>query len=149
MQARFLVGCTALVSAIGLTLLPHALSQTRGTLQGRGVVHGSAFTRGRMANVALTIEGDNFGLELAEQARTGARVQYRGIITRQPNNSTNSGSFTLNGRVRSFNTSTNLRALNNTTGNCRIEVFDSRVISSNCNTVAADSSTQFLGLEQF
>ena len=104
---------------------------------------------GAWQNVALTIEGDNFGLELAEQARNGARVQYRGMLTRQPNSSTNSGSFTLNGRVRSFTTSTNLRVINNTTGNCRIEVFNSIVTSSNCNTVAPDSSTQFLGLEQF
>lgn len=153
MHARFLVGCTVLVGAIGLSLLPYATAQStaqsRGGLQGRGVVQGSAFTKGRVANVTLSIDGDNIGLELAEQARNGARVQYRGILTRKPNSPTNSGSFTLNGRVRNFTTSTNLRVINNTTGNCRIEVFNSIVTSSNCNSVAPDSSTQFLGLEQF
>ncbi|MBF2050972.1 MAG: hypothetical protein EDM05_009385 [Leptolyngbya sp. IPPAS B-1204] len=118
-----------------------------GTFQGRGVAHGATFTRGRTANVALTIEGDNFGLELAEPAPTGARVQYRGVIMRRSDDAANS--FTLRTRVRSFNSSGNLRVLNTTTGTCQIEVFDARVISSNCNTATSDSSTRFLGLEQF
>jgi hypothetical protein len=51
--------------------------------------------------------------------------------------------------VRSFDSSANLRIITNTTGTCRIEVFNSRVLASNCSTVADDSSTEFLGLEQF
>jgi hypothetical protein len=118
-----------------------------GTFQGRGVAQGSVFTRGRTANVVLTIEGDNFGLELAEPAATGGRTQYRGVILRRSDES--SGGFTVRTRVRSFNSSANLRVLSNTTGTCQIEVFDSRVVSSSCNTVASDSSIRFLGLEQF
>ncbi|WP_277882054.1 hypothetical protein [Phormidium tenue] len=34
--------------------------------QGRGVAQGAAFNRGRNANVALTFDGKNFGLELTE-----------------------------------------------------------------------------------
>lgn len=42
-----------------------------------------------------------------------------------------------------------LRIITNTTGSCRIEVFDARVIYANCNTVVDNSSIRFLGLEQF
>lgn len=132
-------------------LLAQRSSQTssQAGLQGRGVAQGSAFTRGRTATVALTIDGSNFGLELAEPPGTRARVQYRGSIVRQNNSSSNSNSFTLDGRVQSFNSTENLRVRGTTTGTCRIEVFDSRVISSLCNTISDDSRTQFLGLEQF
>lgn len=172
---RVLIGFTGLVT-LSLSLLPHATAQiteqemhresardslrlaqaTSTDFQGRGVSQGSAFTKGRTANARLTVDGNNFGLELAEppgmrgeSLSNRARVQYRGAIIRQNNGSTNSSSFTLDGRIRSFNSSDNLRVIGNTTGTCRIEVFDSRVISSTCRAVANDSTTQFLGLEQF
>jgi hypothetical protein len=167
-QIRFLIGCTALIAAMSISLLPRVTAQSseqdiqigqapgqgrppsQRSFQGRGVAQGSAFTKGRNANVSLTIDRDNFGLELAEPPGTRARVQYRGAIVRQPGSgSSNSSTFTLDGRVRSFNSSANLRVVSNTTGTCRIEVFDARVISSSCRTAAPDSSTQFLGLEQF
>jgi hypothetical protein len=151
---RILLGLTGVVVALSLPILPRALAQLSqsnlSNFQGRGVAQGSAFTQGRNANASLTLDRDNFGLELSERTGTGARVQYRGsIIRRQAAGSANSNSFTLDGRIRTFNSSNNLRVLNNTTGTCRIEVFDARVISSSCNAVAADSSTRFLGLEQF
>ena len=172
-QIQFLIGLTAFAATMHLSLLPHATAQNnqqkvpvgQGTssnlnlplaqnnrpqeFQGRGVAQGSAFTRGRNANVSLTIDRDNFGFELAEPPGTRARVQYRGAVIRRTNNSTNAGNFTLDGRVRSYNSSANLRVISNTTGTCRIEVFDARVISSTCRTAANDSTTQFLGLEQF
>jgi hypothetical protein len=58
-------------------------------------------------------------------------------------------SFTLTTRVRSFDSSETLRIVTNTTGTCRIEVFDARINYINCNTVVDNSSTRFLGLEQF
>lgn len=167
-QTRFLVGSTALIAAISLSLLSGATAQidqqsvevgqttqssprpVQNNFQGRGVAQGSAFTRGRNVSTDLTIDRDNFGFELAEppgRSDTGrARVQYRGSVVRRSSSSAN---FTLDGRIRSFNSSANLRVLPNTTGTCRIEVFDSRVISSTCRTATADSTTQFLGLEQF
>lgn len=171
-QIQLLIACTAVVAAMSLPLLPRATAQSsepeiliepttsghapllaqrssQAGLQGRGIAQGSAFTRGRTANAALTIDGSNFGLELAEPPGTRARVQYRGSIVRQNNSSSNSNSFTLDGRVQSFNSTENLRVRGTTTGTCRIEVFDSRVISSLCNTISDDSRTQFLGLEQF
>lgn len=177
-QICCLAGVTALIAALGSSFLPGANAQvadqkfqlkpapanvsivaqatpsnaTRPTsFQGRGVAQGSAFTRGRTATTALTIERDNFGFELTEPGgqtdAPRARVQYRGAVIRRTNVSSNG--FTLDGRVRSYTSSANLRVLNNTTGTCRIEVFDSRVISSTCRAATAESSTQFLGLEQF
>jgi hypothetical protein len=170
-QIRILIGLTAFTAVMGLFLLPRVTAEiseqsiqkntqigqqpssrppSQRSFQGRGVAQGSAFNMGRNANVSLTIDRDNFGLELAEPPGTRARVQYRGAVIRQQGTgSTNPSNFTLDGRVRSFNSSANLRVISNTTGTCRIEVFDARVISSSCRTAAADSTTQFLGLEQF
>ncbi len=148
---RLFLGMATCLAVACLPLLPQARAQTPQTeFQGRGVAQGSAFTRGRNANVSLTITpGNNFILNLAEPAGTRARVEYRGSIVRQTSTSTHAGNFTLDGRVQTFDSSAATRILNNTTGTCRIEVFDARVISSTCRTVASDSYTQFLGLEQF
>lgn len=171
MQIRFLAELTACTVAVSFPLLSYAQAQmngqkgqaasdkvapslaqatsTRTNFEGRGVVQGSTFTRGRNANVSLTLNGGNFILNLAEPPGNRARVQYRGSVVRQPNSSANSNSFTLDGRVQTFESSASTRILNNTTGTCRIEVFDVRVISSSCRAAAPDSTTQFLGLEQF
>lgn len=156
-QARFLVRFTSLFGVASLALLPAATAQnnpvptstSQGSFQGRGVANGSAFTRGRNATVGLTLDRDNFSLDMAEPSGRGARVEYRGVIARRNNDSSNPNSFTMDTRVRSFSSSANLRGLPNTTGTCRIEVFDARVISSTCTTVANNSSTRFMGLEQF
>lgn len=125
--------------------------------EGRGIAQGAAFSRGRNAHVTLTMDGDNFSLELTEppatntttQNRRPLRIQYRGVISRRDNDSSNSSSFTLNTRVRSFDSSENLRVLTNTAGTCRLEVFGARVVYSNCKTASNDSSIRFIGLEQF
>ena len=168
MQIRFLMRLTSCVAAVSLPLFSQAqmsgqslpMSQAEPTqaaparapqsnFEGRGVAHGSVFTRGRNVTVRLTVERGNFTLNLAEPPGNRARVQYRGSIIRQNTTLPNSNSFTLDGRVQTFDSSASTRILNNTTGTCRIEVFDARVISSSCRTVAAKSDTQFLGLEQF
>jgi hypothetical protein len=126
-----------------------------GIFQGRGIAQGAAFSRGRNANVTLTLDGENFGLELMEivpsnvRGQTPGRVQYRGAITRRTDDPAAPNSFSLFTRVRSFDSSQNLRIVTNTTGTCRIEVFNSRVLSSSCSTIADSSETDFLGLEQF
>jgi hypothetical protein len=153
-QIRFLISLSAAMATLSMfmggSLLPRATAQSSQTsFEGRGVANGSAFTRGRNANAALAIDGSDFSFELSEPPGIRARVQYRGAIIRQNSDSSNSGSFTLDGRIRSFGSSENRRMLNATTGTCRIEVFDSRVVSSTCNSVASNSSTRFLGLEQF
>jgi len=163
-QIRVLIGLSAFTAA--MSFFSYAIAQTTeqiveigqatpaptrpvsNNFQGRGIAQGSAFTRGRNANVVLTLDRDNFSFELAEPPGTRARVQYRGAIIRRTNTN-NANGFTLDGRVRSYSSSANLRVLSNTTGTCRIEVFDARVISSTCRAATNDSSTQFLGLEQF
>lgn len=168
-QIYVLIGCSALAGAMGFSLLSDAQAQNsqqrsqlgqatpqqmtrpsaQPTFEGRGVAQGAVFTRGRNANVSLTINQGRFILNLAEPPGTRARVRYQGSLVRQNNAATNSGSFTVDGRVQTFDSSASTRIFNNTTGTCRIEVFDARVISSTCRSAAPDSSTQFLGLEQF
>ena len=155
---QLLMGFISLVTAIGLFWFPHAAAQpnaSTGPFQGRGIAQGAVFSRGRNAAVVLTLDGNNFGLEMTQsqgthlQDQSPARIQYRGAISRRTDDTNGLNSFTLTTRVRSFDSSENLRIITNTTGTCRIEVFDARVIYINCNTVADNSSSRFLGLEQF
>ncbi|MEO1067729.1 MAG: hypothetical protein AAFW95_01205 [Cyanobacteria bacterium J06638_6] len=81
--------------------------------------------------------------------QTPAQVQYHGAITRRTDEPDTANSFSLFARVRSFDSSANLRIITNTTGTCRITVFASRVLLSDCSTIADNSATDFLGLEQF
>ncbi|OKH37877.1 hypothetical protein NIES2119_12060 [[Phormidium ambiguum] IAM M-71] len=149
-KMQFLMGFATFLTIANLALLPESIAQnSQSNFAGRGVASGSIFNRGRNANVSLTTNRDNFGFEMAETSGNRGRIQYRGSIIRRSNSSNNSRSFTLDGRVQTFTSSTNLRPINNTTGTCQIEVFDSRVISSTCRTVSSDSTTRFMGLEQF
>jgi hypothetical protein len=154
---QLLIGFIGCIAAVGLLWLPQAMAQTNattGSFQGRGVAQGAVFSQGRNAEVTLTLDRDNFGLEMTQLGGThtenqSLRIQYRGIVSRRTNGTSGSNSFTLTTRVRSFDSSENLRIITNTTGTCRIEVFDARVNYINCTTVADNSATRFLGLEQF
>lgn len=168
-QTRILLGLVGLLSVLNLPLLAYAttqqqqqkmtldeqtntIAQTRPVpaplLEGRGVAHGSVFNRGQNVNVSLTVSQGRFTFNMAQAPGTRNRTRYQGTVARQtPGTSANS--FVLDGRVQTFDSSASNRIFNNTTGTCRIEVFDARVISSTCRSVAPDSTTQFLGLEQF
>lgn len=152
-QKLLLTGLTSLLVAISLVVLPQAMAQRSTTnFEGRGVAQGGVFTQGRNTNVNLILDGDNFSLEMQESGgRSGdrGRVQYRGVVVRRSDTSTTAGNFTLNTRVRSFDSSDSLRVINNTAGTCRMEVFGARVTSVACDAIADNSSTRFLGLEQF
>lgn len=157
-RKQLLIGFIGCIAAIGWFWFSPAEAQTNtttGSFQGRGIAQGAVFSRGRNAEVALTLDGNNFGLEMTQnqgthmQNQSPARIQYRGQVARRTNDPSGPNSFTLTTRVRSFDSSENLRIITNTTGTCRIEVFDARVTYINCNAVADNSSTQFLGLEQF
>jgi len=164
-KTRLRIELASGVVVLGVALTPLAIAETNvptparsgaaNFFQGRGIAQGATFAKGRNTNISLTLDGENFGLEMIEilpsntRNQQAGRVQYRGVILRRTDKSGTPNSFSLNTRVRSFDSSANLRVLTNTTGTCRVEVFNSRVIASNCNTVANDSSTQFLGLEQF
>lgn len=148
------LGIAIMVPAVTQAQIPNRPAQTN-LSQGRGVAQGASFNRGRNTNVTLTIDGESFGLEMMEivpsnvRGQTPGRVQYRGAITRRTDDPANANSFSLFTRIRSFDSSQNLRIITNTTGTCRIEVFNSRVLSSSCSTIADNSETDFLGLEQF
>jgi len=169
-QAQVLIGFIGLIGAVSMPLFAQAttqnsqlqqvtlgkqadaIAQTRPVpapqLEGRGVAHGSVFNRGQNVNVSLTVNQGRFSFTLAQPPGTRNQVRYQGSVARQtPKTSANS--FVLDGRVQTFDSSASTRIFNNTTGTCRIEVFDARVISSTCRSVAPDSTTQFLGLEQF
>jgi hypothetical protein len=159
-RSRLLVGFIGFVAVMGLFCFPRATAQTNvsmGFFQGRGIAQGAVFSRGQNAHVTLTLDGNNFSLEMTEpprtdtqtQSRSPTRIQYRGAISRRDNENNDVSSFTLNTRVRSFDSSETLRVITNTTGTCRIEVFAARVVHSNCKTAARNSSIRFLGLEQF
>jgi hypothetical protein len=154
----FFIGVFGCAAVAGGLQIPAAIAQTRTNpefFQGRGVAQGSVFSRGRNANLALTLDGENFSLEMTEpetnstRNRAPRRAQYRGVIVRRNEESSERNSFVLFTRVRSFDSSETLRVISNTTGTCRLEVFDARIIDSNCSTVTDNSSTRFLGLEQF
>ncbi len=158
MKSQALIPFASVFSAASLALLlfpataqvtPEATRSTAGNFQGRGVAQGSAFVKGRNATVGLTLDRNNFSLDMTDSSNREARLQYRGVVSRRNNDSSSANSFTVDTRVQSFNSSENLRVINNTTGTCRIEVFNSRVISSSCTTVSDSSSTRFLGVERF
>jgi hypothetical protein len=121
-----------------------------GSFSGKGLTSGSVFGKERETDASLNFNGNNFSFSLAVPPGTGAQVVYSGTITRQRRTgSTNSGSFRLIGRVRSFASSDHDLRVINAAGDCQIEVFDSRVTSSSCNTRVRNSSTYFQGLQQF
>ncbi len=124
---------------------------TEGTFQGKGLTTGSVFSVGRNVGATLNFnQTNNFSLSLAVPAGNPAEVNYNGAITRRrAGNSMGSNGFTLEGQVRAFASSANGLRVINTSGKCFIEVFDSRVISSSCNTSVPNSSTQFKGKVQF
>lgn len=124
---------------------------TEGNFPGRGLASGSVFGDERSADASLTFnQTNNFSFSLAVPPGTGAQVNYMGRITRIRRPASGSfNSFIVEGRVESFASSANGLQVTNVTGNCSVEVFDSLVISSSCNTRLRDSGTRFQGLIQF
>lgn len=138
-----------------ISTLPEAGSSSSvpvaGNFSGRGLANGSIFGSERETEAALTFnQQNNFSFSLAVPPGTGDQVQYSGRITRlRRASSGGSQSFVLQGRVQRFASSDNDLQVINATGTCEIEVFDSRVVSSACNTRLRDSATRFEGLLQF
>lgn len=123
---------------------------TQGTFLGRGLARGSVFVDEQEVEANLNFNGSNFSYSLAVPPGTGAQVNYSGTINRlRETSSSNAGTFILQGRVQRFASSADDLQVINATGTCRIEVFDSRVVSTNCNTRARNSATRFEGLQQF
>jgi hypothetical protein len=128
-----------------------AAPPTEGTFEGRGLARGSVFGNEQTTDAQLDMNGSNFSFSLAAPSGTGAQVNYIGTVsrTRRAGSPRSNSGFILQGRVRSFSSSANGLQIIHATGNCEIEVFDARVISSSCNTRLRDSATRFDGLQQF
>lgn len=122
-----------------------------GTFHGRGLARGSVFGEEQMTEAVLNRNGSNFSFSLAVPPGTGAQVNYIGTVrrTRQAGSPRSNSGFILEGRVRSFASSANGLQVIDAAGDCEIEVFDARVVSSSCNTRLRDSGTRFDGLQQF
>jgi heat shock protein HslJ len=142
-------GVLRLTSQTTPTLRPTPTPSGR-TYEGRGISSGSIFTKGRQSDATLNIVNNNFTLGLEATSRLGLAVQYRGTVIRQRSGSSlGRNGFVFEGRIRNFASSaTGLRSLP-TVGNCRVEVFNSRVILSECDTAIYQNSTRFQGLQQF
>lgn len=122
---------------------------TEGNFAGRGLASGAVFSDEQETEANLSFNGNNFSYTLAVPPGTGTQVNYGGTVRRLRGTGSNPNSFVLQGRVRRFASSANNLDVVNATGDCRIEVFDARVISSSCNSRARNSSTRFEGLSQF
>jgi hypothetical protein len=122
---------------------------TEGNFMGKGLTSGAVFSDEQETEANLSFNGSNFSYTLSVPPGTGAQVNYGGTIRRLRGTGSNPNSFVLQGRVRRFASSANDLEVVNATGDCRIEVFDARVVSSSCNSRARNSSTRFEGLAQF
>lgn len=126
-------------------------SPTNGTFMGRGLARGSIFGDEQVTDATLNLNGRNYSFAIAVPPGTGTQVNYIGTVTRlrQSSLSGSGNSFIMQGRVQSFAASDNGMQLVNVAGNCEIEVFDARVISTTCNTRLRNTRTHFDGLHQF
>jgi hypothetical protein len=123
---------------------------TEGSFLGKGQARDSVFGDVKQADASLDFNSGNFSLGLYVPPGTGAQVRYQGTINSlrgtDPNNPY---SFILRGQVNGFASSANGLQMLDTTGTCEIEVFDSRIVSTLCETNISDSKTRFVGLRQF
>lgn len=124
---------------------------SEGTFEGRGLTRGAVFGDERQtdANLSFNSSSNRFSFSLFVPPGTAEQVNYNGTISRLRSIDANTNSFVLEGAVQSFATSANGLRVAETSGTCRIEMFDARIISSNCNTRVSNSRTVFEGLNQF
>ncbi len=110
---------------------------SEGTFAGTGVATGSKFTVGRQADAVLNFNtSNNFSLSIAATGADTLEMLYQGTVTRQSTSALGTNGFVLETRVSSFASSLGDWQVFNASGTCRIEVFDSRVVSSTCNVTA-------------
>jgi len=120
-----------------------------GTMPGRGLTTGSIFTLGRQSDAVLNFNNNGFSLSLAARYASGMEVNYSGTITRRLPGTRGSNGFVLETQIDRFASSQNGMRVVNTSGTCRIEVFDSLVVIADCTPQVRDGATQFRGMEQF
>lgn len=127
---------------------PSGSVPVEGTFLGQGRVSGSVFGSSQAVETTLNFnQSDRFSLSLAVPPGTGAQVMYQGVI--QQRRSTGPNSFLLQTSVQSVASSANGLRVVDTGGNCQIEVFDARMISSDCQVNVPNHNTRFTGMAQF
>jgi hypothetical protein len=129
-----------------------ANAPSSGDFAGRGVARGSVFRDERQADSNLTFNSNSnrFSYSIFVPGGTAEQVNYNGTISRVRSTSAdNPNNFVFEGSVAAFASSANGLRVVDTTGSCRIEVFDARIVSSSCNSRVSNSNTSFEGLVQF
>jgi hypothetical protein len=138
------------VTLTGGTTPPSGAVPTEGNFSGRGTASGAVFGSGQRVDADLSFNRNAFSLGLAVPPGTGVQIRYLGTISQiRSTGSNNSNSFVIDGRLESFASSASGLRVINTSGTCRIEVFDARITSTSCSTTAPGASTQFFGVKQF
>ena len=122
---------------------------SQGTWSGLGTAANRLFSSNQSIESTLNYNRNNFSINFFVPPGTGAQVNYRGRIDRLSSTGPNPNSFLLEGGVEAFASSNNGLRVDNTRGNCRIEVFDARIVSARCTTRIPDSNTDFTGRREF
>jgi hypothetical protein len=123
---------------------------TQGSFLGKGKASNSVFGSGRNVDASLDFNKNGFSVRLFVPPGTGVQTQHQGKINRiRGTNSRNSNSFIIEGSLESFATSTNNLRVIKARGDCKIEVFDSRITSVFCTSLSAGGSVRFTGMKQF
>jgi len=132
-----------------------------GTFLGQGIAQGSKFSIGRQADAVLNFsnQNSNFSISIAATVASDLEMMYQGTIVRKTTGTRGINSFILETQVDSFVTSLNDYQIFDATGTCRIEVFNSLVLASDCRITDAPAmpvdllepglSSQFFGVAQF
>ncbi len=113
------------------------------TYQSRGIASGSIFTQGRQTDATLNIRGNNFTFRLETPSILGLKMEYSGTNTRTQN--VRNG-FIFTGRVRNLASSATFNNALPAIGSCRVEVYNSRVVSSYCDMAIKSTTTRFQGV---
>ncbi|HEY9824187.1 MAG TPA: hypothetical protein V6D19_01980 [Stenomitos sp.] len=122
-----------------------------GSFAGRGKATGSVFGQeGRNTDASLDFNKGKFSLSLYVPPGTSTQVQYLGSINQiSGQNPDNPNTFVIDGALTSVASSADNLKVVNTSGACRIEVFDARITSVNCTPSTSEGAIRFEGMKQF
>ena len=111
--------------------------------QGTGIASGSLFTQGRRTDATLTLAGSNFTYRIETPIGLGLKMEYTGTVRRTENLL---NGFAVTTRVQRLASSATFSNALPAVGNCRIEVFNSRVMKSFCDMAIKANTTRFDGI---
>ncbi len=106
-----------------------------GTFAGTGIATGSKFTAGRQASAMVSFNNASSSFSFSIVAG-GDTVLYQGTVVRRSASRLGVNGLVLETRVDSFMSSVVEGVVFDAEGTCRIEVFNSQVVTSTCNITA-------------